>query len=356
MAKIAVLRSWYLPLSETFIYQELIRLRENQTIVCAKKLMNLGEFPYQPIYSYHTEDELIEILKKNRIELIHARFGTTGVEMLNVKKRCKVPMLTSFHGFDSPDNRKNKSRYKGVLKKLFEKGELFTVPSCHMRNILIKNGCPPQKIRVHYSGIDLEQFPYSPRSIPASPEPIQILTVGRLIPKKGTEYLLQAFQRVVKKHPPCMLHIVGDGPLDKKLKIMTKELGIEKKTKFWGALPHHHVADLFQKTHIFCLPSIRTRKGNVEGIPNVIKEAMAAGLPVVSTKHGGIPEIIKHGKTGLLVRGKDSKEPADALLKLIRHPETWESFGIAGRKYIEENFNSRLQVPKLEKLYRQLIN
>jgi colanic acid/amylovoran biosynthesis glycosyltransferase len=355
MGNVAVIRSWYLPLSETFIYEELIRLKEHRAIICTKKTMNLDHFPFHPIYTFKDESGLVKVFKKEQIQLIHAWFGTTGVEMVSLKEKYKIPLLTSFHGFDSPGNRKNHARYKGKLKNLFAKGDLFTVPSEHMKNILINHGCPKGKIITHYSGINLTKFPYIERGAPAPGSPINLLSVGRLIEKKGTAYLLKAFSVLAPKYPALKLKIVGAGPLELRLHQLAKELKIEQCVQFFGALPHLQIAELMKESHLFCLPSIATKEGNVEGVPNAIKEAMASGMPVVSTYHGGIPEIVQPGVTGYLVHQRNVSRLTLALKNLIEHPEQWKRLGRAGRNVVEHKFNRELQIPELESLYSRLI-
>jgi colanic acid/amylovoran biosynthesis glycosyltransferase len=355
MGNVAVIRSWYLPLSETFIYEELINLKEHKAVICTKKTMNLNHFPFHPIYTFKDDSALLKIIKKEQVQLVHARFGTTGAEFLWLKEKYKIPLLTSFHGFDSPGNRKNQTRYKGRLKSLFGKGDLFTVPSEHMKKILVQHGCPRKKVIVHYSGINLEKFPFIERRMPAPSSPLILLSVGRLTEKKGIQYLLKAFSYLSPKYPNLQLYIVGAGPLEHRLLQLTTELKIEQKVRFFGALSHEQTAQLMSEAHLFCLPSVTTKEGNVEGIPNAIKEAMASGLPVVSTIHGGIPEIVKHGTTGYLVPQRNVSRLVNALKLVLEHPEQWKTMGYEGRRIIEQKFNRNLQVPKLEKIYHQLI-
>ncbi|WP_134699026.1 glycosyltransferase [Ammoniphilus sp. YIM 78166] len=353
MKKVAVVRSIFLPLSETFIYNELVNLRKTKAFVCTRHRKNTRDFPYRKVYRYRSKRHLETILRSEKANLIHARFGTAGVDVMNVKRRLKTPMLTSFHGSDLPSNKRRSKSYRRKLKKLFRFGEAFTVPSKNLRKTLVKYGCSKKKIHVQYSGIDVREFSYKKRSIHRG-ERIVILSVGRLVEKKGMKYLIRAFSRVEKEFPHVELRIAGDGPLRKRLVKMAEKKGLRHKVHFLGALTHEEVRDEMRRAHLFVLASIKAKNGNQEGIPNVLKEAMACGLPVVSTWHSGIPELVEHKKTGYLVEERDKKALAQAILKLIRNPEQWEKMGEKGRKKVVRKFNISKQAKKLEKLYSKL--
>lgn len=352
--RVAVIRPWFLPSSETFIYGELANLKKTKAIVCAKKRMNRDKFPFSPIYTFKRYKDLKSIFKKKNVGLIHARFGTTGTKLLGVKKKLKLPMLTSFHGFDLPSNKRTRKKYGKKMKQLFKKGELFTATSKNMKRILVKYGCPKKKIIVHHSGIDVNHFAFKARKMPKDNK-IYILSVGRLVEKKGMDYLIKAFHKLRKKYPHVYLRIAGDGELRKKLKRQVRRLRLKNRVTFLGELTHEEVAKEMQKCHFFVLASHKDRNGNQEGIPNVIKEAMASGMPVISTRHAGIPELVKDGKSGYLVPEKNSKALYKAMVKLIRHPEKWEKMGKAGREIVEESFNMDKQIEKLEAIYKRLL-
>lgn len=354
MRRVAVIRSVFLPISETFIYNELTNLRKTKAILCTRRRENAKEFPFRKVYKYRNRKQLEKILRKRKVRLIHARFGTLGVDLLGIKKRLKIPLLTSFHGSDLPTNRKRKVSYRKKLKLLFKKGDAFTVPSHDMKKILIRHGCPKKKIYVQYSGINVREFTFSRRSLFRGEKTI-VLSVGRLVEKKGMKYLLDAFSQVRRHIPNAELRIIGDGPLRKKLQRQARKNGMENRVKFLGKLPHEEVRREMGKAHIFVLASITAKEGNQEGIPNVLKEAQACGLPVVSTWHGGIPELVEHRKTGYLVPERSKKALARAMIRLMKNPEQWGSMGRRGREKVIDSFNMRKQIRKLEKLYRKLI-
>lgn len=354
MVKVAVVRSWFLPVSETFIYSELVNLKNVAPIVCAKKLMNRERFPFKPVYPFRKLKDLEKIFRNNKVDLIHARFGITGAEILDIKKKLGLPMLTSFHGFDLPTNRKNRGKYNGQLRRLFEEGDAFTATSNNMKKILVECGCPKKKIFVHHSGIDVQKFAFEKRTMPADGQ-IRLLSVGRLVEKKGMRYLIAAFNRVQKQYPNVRLRIAGEGPLRNQLLEQVRRLDLSDKVKFLGEISHDQVVKEMKQAHLFALASTTTSNGNQEGIPNVLKEAMACGLPVVSTFHAGIPELVRDGKSGFLVPERDTDLLAQRILELIRHPEKWGKMGRKGCKTVTRKFNLQNQVPELEDIYSRVL-
>jgi len=177
--------------------------------------------------------------------------------------------------------------------------------------------------------------------------------VGRLVEKKGHEYSIRAIEKLVNCNFNVQLIIAGDGPLKNDLQNLVATLGIERNIQFCGSLVHSQIADLYRNSHIFILPSITADDGDMEGIPVVLMEAMAAGLPVVSTYHSGIPELIKDGQTGFLVPQKRVDVLADKLQYLVTHPETWPKMGTAGREYVQKNYDIKTLNQKLVQIYHR---
>lgn len=354
MKKIAFVRLRYLPPSETFIYEELKNIKRVKPIVFARKRFNLKRFPYPRIKRLpRSTRKIVRLFRKKKIRLIHARFGNAGVRLMKVKKRLRIPMLTSFHGFDLPAKRNRRKSYHRRLPALFRTGDKFTVPSRNMKRQLIRWGCPRHKIKIMYSGTDLNKFVYTQRS--PKTEGVTVISVGRLHKKKGFNYLIRAFKKVHKRHPSSRLIIVGDGRERKALKRLISSLKLKKSVKMKGFVTHSKLKGMLSKADLFCLPSLTTKDGNHEGIPNAIKEAMASGLPVVSTRHGGIPEIISNGEEGLLVSEKSVSKLAKKINLLIENPKLRLEMGRKGRQKVERKFNSAKQVKRLESIYRRLI-
>jgi len=294
-----------------------------------------------------------DILMRNRVGLIRACFGYGGLKMLPLCQQLKLPLITSFHGIDVSERAKRRI-YRYRLKKLFEKGSLFLVRSEVMKEDTSNLGCKGDKIVVHYGGVDVEKFRFKKRR--ETQGKVKILMCGRFIEKKGFEYGIMAFAQLLKKYNDIELRIIGDGYMQRKLKMLVMRLGAHKNLIFLGVKSHSEVAKEMRDADIFLSPNVTSRNGDREGIPNTIKEAMATGLPVVSTYHAGIPELVIDKKTGFLVPEKDVDGLVNRLDYLIAHPEIWDDLGREGRKVVEEKFNLFKQVRKLEKIYKSLLN
>ncbi|WP_438351857.1 glycosyltransferase [Paenibacillus sp. FA6] len=316
--------------------------------------MNLKLFPFSRIKRLPRNTRKTSmVFKKNNIKLIHARFGNAGVRLIGVKQQLRIPMITSFHGFDLPTKRNRRKSYHRKLPVLFRVGNKFTVPSRHMKQQLIRWGCPRHKIEIMYSGIDLKKFSYKQRDQKTTQ--LTIIAVGRLHKKKGHLYLLHAFKKIHDQYPSIRLVIVGEGKERRKIKRLISSLKLNKYVQLKGLVAHSQLTNLLYRADIFCLPSITTKDGNHEGIPNAIKEAMATGLPIVSTRHGGIPELVTDGQEGLLVPEKNIIGLVEKFKYLIENPTIRQEMGEKGRKKVESNFDSSKQVRKLESIYSNLI-
>ncbi len=291
-------------------------------------------------------------LEKLKPVLIHAQFGVGGALALPLKKHLNIPLITTFHGFDITvkDEFAKKSFlghrvYLQRRNQLIKEGDIFIAVSQFIKQELIEKGFPEKKIIVHYIGVDTDEF--TP-NLKQERKPT-VLFVGRLVEKKGCEYLLRAMVKVQKILPKAHLIIIGDGELRHPLEQKAKQLLIN--AQFIGAQPHTKVKEWMNKAQVFCVPSIRAKSGNSEAFGMVFAEAQAMGLPVVSHYHGGIPEAVKHGETGFLVQEKDIEGLAHYLIKLLQNQEIWQRFSLNGMKYIREHFDLKKQSEELEAIY-----
>lgn len=248
-------------------------------------------------------------------DIIYSQFGCHSTEFLRVykKRKLKAKLVTCFRGSDiSKHVKENPHRYD----KLLSKGDLF-LPVCdYFRKRLIQLGGNPNKIIVHHSAIDVDKFSFKSRSLKHPNDTIHIVSVCRLVKKKGLSYAIRAVARLVKKYPNLRYTIVGFGGEEKNLERLVKQLNAQKNIKLVGRYSEDQIAKLLDRTHIFLQPSVTSEQGDQEGIPNAAKEAMACGLPVISTYHSGIPELIQDGVSGLLAPEHD----VDGLVKKNKIP------------------------------------
>jgi glycosyltransferase involved in cell wall biosynthesis len=292
--------------------------------------------------------------------LLHAHFGVEGVYALPFARQLGIPLVTTFHGFDATKRyidliRSGKiSWYNFVIKMrmLKHQGDCFIAVSNYIRSKLIQRGFPPEKIVVHYIGIDPHRFTPDDKEDDGQ----TILTVGRLVEKKGTEYLLKSVHKIKQSIPDVKLNIVGDGPLRSSLEKLTYELGLSNCVIFYGALSYEKVVNIMKKATVFCLPSITASDGDAEGLGLVLLEASASGNPVIGTMHGGIPEVVCDGENGFIVPEKNVSALTDRILLLLKNPVLRREIAVKGRKWVECNFDITKQGEKLDQIYKNVIN
>ena len=223
-----------------------------------------------------------------------------------------------------------------------------------LKKRLIKEGCEEHKIKVHHSGIDLYKFNFSIKKRDKD-DVIKVVTVGRLVEKKGISYAVYAIANLILLGKKVTYKIVGDGILRNELEMLITKLGVSEQIQITGWQDHSAVINLLNRSHVLLAPSIVASDGDQEGIPNVLKEAMAMGLPVISTFHGGIPELIKDGVSGFLVPEADIDVLTEKLSYIIDNYDTCSQMGLNGRKYVDKFYNINKLNDRLVTLYQDLI-
>ncbi|MEL6249923.1 MAG: glycosyltransferase, partial [Cyanobacteria bacterium J06627_15] len=215
-------------------------------------------------------------------------------------------------------------------------------------------GCPENCISILPAGVDLDRFQDYSRQRPYD-KTTKVLSVGRLVECKGLEFGIEAVSRLKKHHPALEYWIVGDGPRYDQLKLLIDSLDAGHYVKLLGAKSQEDLKQIYRDAQIFILPSIVGSDGAEEGQGLVLLEAQSSGLPVITTKIGGIPESIVDGETGFLVPQKDSNALAEKLNFLISHPERCQQLGARGRGFVEEKFGQDRLICQLEGIYREMI-
>jgi colanic acid/amylovoran biosynthesis glycosyltransferase len=291
-------------------------------------------------------------LRATRPALIHAHFGTDGLLVLPLARALGVPLITSLRGYDVTrsdgallaSGRLSWIRYALGKKRLQRGGALFLAVSDALRQQAIARGYPEARTFTHYNGVDLDRF--RPSEAPA--EPGLILHVGRLVEKKGTKVLIEALAGIAG----AKLVIIGDGPLRGALERQARQLG--DRIRFLGELSSDEVANWMRRAAVLAAPSMTAADGDAEGLPNVVVEAAASGLPVVGTIHSGIPEAIKDGVTGFLVPEGDAGALAVRLTDLLGSEPLRRDIGVAARQLAEGKFSRQMLTARLESIYDEV--
>lgn len=287
-------------------------------------------------------------------DIVHCQFGTYGELALRLKEIGALSgrLVVSFRGYDAT---KFLRAHPHAYDELFRRADLFLPVSEALAQRLVEAGCDRKKIVVHHSGIDMTKFRFVERNI-SKPQSVALLSIARLTEKKGLEYAIRAVAELVVSGRQLTYTIVGEGPLRPALEQLCQELGIVAQVKFIGWRDHNEVIGLLERTHILIAPSVIAADGDEEGIPNVVKEAMAIGVPVVGTRHGGIPEVIEDGVSGALVSERDAGAIAGKLSYLLDHPQEWAALGQAARRRVTDQFDIEKLNDDLVDLYQELQN
>jgi glycosyltransferase involved in cell wall biosynthesis len=357
---VAVFRSPLFNASETFVRNHIAGLRRYRAVAVGLEAKGEAEVPRLlpanaaerlALKLLGRVGPLAERLRAEDPALVHAHFGTDGLLALPLAERLGVPLVTTLHGYDVGRSRTRLLlsgrlswiRYALLRRRVFEGGDLFLAVSEAVRRRALALGFPADRTIVHHLGVDLEYF----RPGEAPPEPGLILHVGRLVEKKGTSDLLDAFATV----SGARLVVIGDGPLRPPLERRAKALDV----RFLGALPPSEVLGWMQRAWLLAAPSVTARDGDCEGLPTILCEAAACGLPAVATRHSGIPEAVVDGETGLLVPERDPAALASALSALLGDAPSRERMSRAARALAELRFDSVCQYALLEQRYDALV-
>jgi len=311
-------------------------------------LLDPGEHSYRAS-SLSGIYRLARLLRHNQpCDVIHAHFGPTANSFRFVRPLWNAPMVVSFHGYDFTTVPQKEG--KNVYQRLFREVDMVTVNSRFTQGCLEALGCPTERMRMRPVGVDLEQFPFKAR-LHRKGEPLNVLAVGRLVEKKGHEYLIRAVARVRERLPEVRCHIAGGGPLQTKLRNLVAELGLVDSVTLHGALPGPAVQKLFAEAHVFVLPSVTA--GDAEGQGLVLQEAQAVGLPVIATQHGPLPEGLLVEESGFLVPERDADALAERIHFLAAHADQWPRMGQSGRGFVEARYDIKKLNRRLLEIYSE---
>lgn len=305
--------------------------------------------------SFYLFYQTIPFLAKGPYDITHCQVGMLGPKALKFRYLGAVTgkLIISFRGYDASKHLYNNI---GIYDELFREADLFFPVCRHFKQRLIKEGCDKKKIKVHRSGINLAKFEYS---YPKKPKGglTKLLTIARLVEKKGVAYAIRAVAQLLASGRRITYYVVGgDGGLRAELERLIEDLNLGVHVQLLGWMNQEEVIRLLKSAHILVAPSVTASDGDQEGIPNVIKEAMAFGLPVISTYHSGIPELVEDGVSGFLVPERDVNSLADRIAYLIDHPERWSEMTRMGRTILKEYYDIDKLNDKLTDIYQNLLN
>jgi len=293
-----------------------------------------------------------ELFTRSGVDHFHVHFANRAAHTaLFLKTISGIPFSVTAHGQDFMKDLGNDD----LLREICAAAEFVAAETDYSRDLL-RQRCPDSAAKIHgvYNGIDLEHFPI-PFLPTARSQPL-IVSVGRLVTFKGFEQLIDVCAELSRRGLDFICEIIGDGPLRENLQEKIDRLSLSSRVTLLGSLSQGEVFERLQASDIFTLPSITDRQGASDVFPTVIMEAMSAARPIVSTRLAGIPELVVHEETGLLVQPGDTMALVEALEQLIRNPELRLRYGRAGRMRIEQHFRIEQTIrPLVELLQRTCI-
>jgi glycosyltransferase involved in cell wall biosynthesis len=379
--RVAVFRNDILPLSETFIHSQVKSLQSWQAVLVGQRRvtdgLSLDDITVSiiaPATNRLTEwlerlgfwlnfpiPRLVRAFKSLDVDLVHAHFGTDATDIWPSVRAAGLPMLVTLHGYDINIERSwwergnggmRRRNYPKRLEALSQQGSVrFIAVSEAIRRTALVFGIPAERIDVRFIGIDTEKF--HPGPVPLLERPKRVLFVGRLVEKKGAEYLIRAFRGLQQSMPEAELVIAGDGPERESLQAMAAALGV--RVLFLGSISNEQVLAQMHHSRIFCLPSVRADNGDAEGLPIAVLEAAACGLGIATSANGAVGEAVVHGESGICFPERQPEVLCDHLLSLLSNDDLLQAYAAAARAQVLQSFELRACSSALEALYTQSI-
>ena len=301
---------------------------------------------------------LLSVSEHQKSQIIYVHWVLpSGLVAAWVAAIRKIPFVISVHGSDIYMAQSN-WLFRTVASSIFKRASAVTACSPELRQSAIAMRAPKTTLLLPY-GADAEVFHPAPyplenrRVFGWSEIEIVVASLGRLVYKKGFNILISALPEIVSRFPGVRLVVGGEGPLREELVREADRLGISNHVSFMGRIPWDHVQEFLASADIFVLPSIKDKYGNVDGLPNVLLEAMSCGIPVIASDIGGITMAVENGRTGMVVPSGDSHALANAIVSLAEAPDKRKEIGQAARRSIVDNFSWNSVVLKLVDLFEQ---
>ena len=372
------------------LYRQIANLQRFENVVLAEQLANLDAFPFDPVvpmtklrrrkprgnfllrfwYKHVVKKwppprkittdrpfypyDLHLLLKSEAIDIAHVYYGHKAVKYRSMLEKWGGPWVVSFHGVDVVKFVKDEG-YLDDLREVFACAKLVLARSRSLMDELGKLGCPAEKLRLNRTPIPFDAFPFA-STRPTPPDGRwRLVQASRLIAKKGLFTTLEALPAVVERFPNAKFVLCGRGPQESEFRAAVEERGMGANVELAGWMDQPSLVDQYRRAHLFLHPSELTAESDQEGVPNAMLEAMASGLPVVATTHGGIPEAVTSGRDGILVPEKSPNELAAAILELLTDDSKRLEMGKNASDSVRKKFGFAEQISALEDCYEEAL-
>jgi len=385
MGKIKVVHSRieWLRQTETWLYTQVIHLDDSvESHIICKRVQNLDQFQVNNIHqlpdpSFFFENFYEKVLKRLKIHtysrpflrklrkiqpsILHSHFGNEGWRDMPTAKKARVKHIVTFYGYDLGRLPCEYPFWKKRYRELFQHIDLVLCEGPFMAQSIINLGCPDNKVIVHHLGIPVNEIAFKPR-VWKKDQLLRVLIAASFREKKGIPYALEALGKI-QNIVPLEITIIGDTDGQPKSQAEKKKIvqsiknnNLGSITRLLGYQPHNVLLQEAYTHHIFLSPSVTASDGDTEGgAPIALLEMAATGLPLVSTKHCDIPEVILDGETGFLAEERDVQELVHKLRWFIESRDSWTPFLEKSRKHIEKEYNAEIQGIKLAAIYKEVL-
>lgn len=374
----------FCPITNTWLYNLIRTQSRYRPVVFCNEVENRDLFPFSDVHCpKETLGGLADIVnkvlikgmslnyspyaylcaKRYRPSLWHSHFGTRAVFDMELVRRLQIPQVVTFYGLDASLIPKRQPVWRDHYHHLFSKVSKVLAEGNHFKKVLEDLGCPSQKVIVQRIGIDEEAIRFQPRRFQYG-ETLKIMTVGSFREKKGIPYAIKALAEARKEYDNIRLTLYGDANKgyrrdeEEKTTILenVEELGLQDNVDFKGYVRFDQIFTDCYSHHLLLQPSVTAVDGDTEGgFPVIISEMLASGMPVVSTFHCDIPEVVFDKKCGLLSPERDVSSLAENMLFFVNNPDSFEAFAKQGRKHIEQNYSLKKQAKALEQIYDDVL-
>lgn len=383
-AKIIIIHTYpvWLPQTQTWMYNQVFYLPEDleNHIVCERTenleqfwLPNIHSLEQAPKWRYFWDKGLrklrirrhlgflVEVAKRKRVNIVHSHFGNIGWINLEAVKQAGLKHLVTFYGLDVNFLPQSDPRWRKRYQKLFTQVDLILCEGSYMAQCIVNLGCPSEKVKVHHLGISIDKIAFKPRAWNRV-EPLRILMAASFTEKKGIPYALEALGQL--QHQVSLeITLIGDArnsprEQEEKRKILAtiEKYNLQSKVRLLGYQPYSIFFEEAYRHHIFLSPSVSASDGDTEGgAPVSLIEMAATGMPIVSTTHCDIPEVIINGVTGLLAEERDVDGLVKHLQQLVTYPEQWQGMLEKGRKHVEAEYDAQRQGSRLATIYLNIV-
>ena len=376
--KVALFSTNFCPYSQTFIHDEVTHHERYTIDVYTLHRMNVDRFPYDRVFEFDPsllgalEKRFYQIflhspfrqyqLKRGHYDLIAAHFGPGSLYTMQFANATNLPLVVTYHGYDVPllmTSRRFQPqfwRYWLLSRWMFKRVDRFLAASDELHDLLVELGAPPDKVKTWKLGVRIPNLVAPPRRTGKN-----LIQCGRFVEKKGFIDTLQAFANVRDFYAQngrvfdLHLTLVGDGPLLPQCRAFVARNDLDTHVTFLGAMPQEELFNRILQSDILLCPSVVAKNGDRESGILVAKEAGARFVPVVGTRHGGIPSIIDDGKTGFLVDEHAPEQIAQRIIQLIDNEILRRDMGLAARRKISTEYDLRQRIRALETHYDEVV-